>query len=905
MFRYDAFICYSSNDMNRVREIHEILEKDFKRIDPKIRGARKKIIIARDETDADVNPNLRKEILGKVASSRKLIVFCSPNVYSKQEWVNLEIEHFRNTHFNGISGREINEDIIPVLLDSPLNSSPVGTAFPHKLIEGLQEVPRAIELREGVANRKGESYQNFLKSTGIFRIYAGLLDIEFISLYDRQVIWEKKKRRSKIILISILTLLFSLLGIIGLDQYRKTKIENLSKTFSQAEKEVSEKNFNVAKLLYSKMIKDQKDLMYFQIPFDSNKYFKALYSIPYFQFHYDSTLNSGSDITCVRYHHHDKLFLYGKSDATIQLFSYVNRVTRSLQLKRIASIIRISPNGNVAAIGTYFGTETFKDNGVQWDNAIEIVDLKSFRVVKSIPLINYIQPKLDEILFLDEDHLLVSINGRSLLIDIENVTQKRIELPFTEAISLDNRSLLITKEQINGQLQVVDKVSMKVEYELDKNEEPPIGLTRLPHASLDYNPQKELIYYGDTKGDITVFKKNGDQVLKIRAGEFSITEIHYLPKSNILISGSEDGWLKFWEPETLDLLFKTKIPDRLMKFEIDVDETCLISLHSIQNSPTILTSKVWKLGLNKANNIGFITSHVILDESQQIVKAIVVDRSAAKLVNLSFPDLSITKSTEIPLNQVRLLANYDYDELNEGNISSIGEQAGANNLFYYDFKTKNSIQVEPPEGDHQIVKLFDSKMNKVQDWRIDLISNMPIVHTFITADGKYFYIGTMAGDFRLYDMTSAKEPMLRGGGISGITGKFQFAQGNKILLTSELDRFFVWDILKKKCIDSLVIGNYIERITYSRKSNLIGILVSSNTHKYVKICSWTIDNKLAILAEYSLGNQMITDLRFSTFGNFIIVSTIARGIQFINNGPLLSLSQLEFEAYQDSSSKTK
>ena len=94
-FKYDAYIAYSRLDRQFAQNLHQNLERGFRKIAPQFRGTRKDLRICRDETDFTASEDLPASIRQKLSEAANLIVICSPNARNRSHWVAREIEDFR------------------------------------------------------------------------------------------------------------------------------------------------------------------------------------------------------------------------------------------------------------------------------------------------------------------------------------------------------------------------------------------------------------------------------------------------------------------------------------------------------------------------------------------------------------------------------------------------------------------------------------------------------------------------------------------------------------------------------------------------------------------------------------------------------------------------------------------
>ena len=184
--KYWAFISYSSKDAKWGKWLHKRLENysiptEFQQIEfldgTKLGKHVRPVFRDRDELSSSAE--LGPAILEALENSRFLIVLCSPNS-AKSEWVNKEIEDFRDIHGD--------DKVLALILDGEPNASTNQgldndlECFPPALRAPLE--PLAGDLRPEADG----------KERGFLKIIAGIADIGFDDLYRRHERLQKKKR---------------------------------------------------------------------------------------------------------------------------------------------------------------------------------------------------------------------------------------------------------------------------------------------------------------------------------------------------------------------------------------------------------------------------------------------------------------------------------------------------------------------------------------------------------------------------------------------------------------------------------------------------------------------------------------------------------------------------------------
>lgn len=198
-YQFDAFISYSRNDVKFASSLQQELERNFSKIDKRLRGNKQKCLIARDEADMDVNEDLGAEIRSKIEKSKHFILICSRSS-GQSYWVNEEIKYF-----NSLRKQSTNRHIITLIYDLP---DPLSKEmFPLELVKKNIE-PLAIDLRESQVIKLRKNYKRYLRTECYSRIYSKILDIDYSIFTNRQ----EKHRKYLIkrnILVTVCILVFA------------------------------------------------------------------------------------------------------------------------------------------------------------------------------------------------------------------------------------------------------------------------------------------------------------------------------------------------------------------------------------------------------------------------------------------------------------------------------------------------------------------------------------------------------------------------------------------------------------------------------------------------------------------------------------------------------------------------
>ena len=192
-YRYFAFVSYSHKDIAWAKWLQEGLERYKlpstirKELPPHIPTSIKPVF--RDATDIGLG-DLRQTLRTELQDSRYLIIVCSPHS-AKSEWVNREIEHFREL------GRS--DHIIPLIVaGSPESTDPAERCYPPAL-------------REPGSNFLGASIDELGKQKALVKIIAGLLGLRFDQLWQRH----RRRERKNALILGLTALLVTIAVTFG------------------------------------------------------------------------------------------------------------------------------------------------------------------------------------------------------------------------------------------------------------------------------------------------------------------------------------------------------------------------------------------------------------------------------------------------------------------------------------------------------------------------------------------------------------------------------------------------------------------------------------------------------------------------------------------------------------------
>jgi len=224
LYRYKAFISYRHLPVDRrwAKWLFESVETYHTPHSLQKLGYPKQLgKLFRDEEEIPASASLSRQIEEALHGSEYLIVVCSPET-PKSRWICEEIRLFREL------GR--GDRILALLIDGEPSDS-----FPAPLLmlpDGTPCEPIAADVRS-----RGDLTIKEVKRSALLKIVAGLIDIKFDVLYQRE---ERRRRRIVIIWmigLSILTIGFAILGGTAYRNYllAKQQKESLGVTLAAAD----------------------------------------------------------------------------------------------------------------------------------------------------------------------------------------------------------------------------------------------------------------------------------------------------------------------------------------------------------------------------------------------------------------------------------------------------------------------------------------------------------------------------------------------------------------------------------------------------------------------------------------------------------------------------------------------
>ncbi len=200
--RYRAFISYSQQDQAWGKRLHTWLERYKIPLGALvgISNDRRLGRFFRDEEEMPAAADIAGHVRDAIDHAESLIVICSPRS-ARSEWVNAEIHHFRRT------GRA--DKVFAVIIDGAPNSGdPETECFPPALrASGDPNDPDALPIEPlGLDIRKDG------RDRACARLAAGLLDIDFDDLWQRDRRRAEQRQRATIATLAGVALVFAALA---------------------------------------------------------------------------------------------------------------------------------------------------------------------------------------------------------------------------------------------------------------------------------------------------------------------------------------------------------------------------------------------------------------------------------------------------------------------------------------------------------------------------------------------------------------------------------------------------------------------------------------------------------------------------------------------------------------------
>jgi hypothetical protein len=198
--RYRSFISYSQQDKAWGRRLQSWLETYRVPVGvvAEIQDGRRLGRFFRDEAEMPAASDIAEVVREAIETAESLIVVCSPRS-AESKWVASEIDHFRRTHPDG--------KLFAVIIDgSPNADDPDAECFPAALRRGFASdggmpiEPVGIDVRVDSKERV------------CARLAAGLLDVDFDDLWQRDRRRAERRQRQTILALTAVSGVFALLA---------------------------------------------------------------------------------------------------------------------------------------------------------------------------------------------------------------------------------------------------------------------------------------------------------------------------------------------------------------------------------------------------------------------------------------------------------------------------------------------------------------------------------------------------------------------------------------------------------------------------------------------------------------------------------------------------------------------
>ena len=262
-YKYQSFISYSHKDKAFAKWLHKRIEnykipKSLREKYPHLPKDLKRSIF-RDEEELPTSSVLGDNLKYALDHSKKLIVICSPfSVASK--WVNEEIRYFKEVH-GEYSVLAIIKEGEPKASNSKLYDSS-QEAFPKSLRYVVGEAGKLTDQETEPLAGDARSYWG--REMALMKLIAGILEVDFADLWEREKKEARKRRVIKIIFVLILLSLIiyvfliknSLVEITTQIKKLEYQIQNIDATNKENSETIIVLNKKLKKLLERKREKE-------------------------------------------------------------------------------------------------------------------------------------------------------------------------------------------------------------------------------------------------------------------------------------------------------------------------------------------------------------------------------------------------------------------------------------------------------------------------------------------------------------------------------------------------------------------------------------------------------------------------------------------------------------------------
>lgn len=198
--RYRSFISYSQQDKHWGRRLHNWLETYRVPVGVMVDVAAGEKLgrFFHDEAEMPAATDIAEVVRDAIETAESLIVICSPRSASSQ-WVAAEIEHFRRIQPKG--------KIFAVIIDGEPNSGDLATECFPPALRRSSDAPGAMPHEPVGIDVRLDS-----KARVCARLAAGLLDVDFDDLWQRDRRRAEERQRRVIIGLSVVSAAFAVLA---------------------------------------------------------------------------------------------------------------------------------------------------------------------------------------------------------------------------------------------------------------------------------------------------------------------------------------------------------------------------------------------------------------------------------------------------------------------------------------------------------------------------------------------------------------------------------------------------------------------------------------------------------------------------------------------------------------------
>jgi hypothetical protein len=225
--RFRSFISYSQQDKSWGRRLHNWMETYRVPVGvvAQVEDGGRLGRFFRDEAEMPAASDIAEVVRDAIERAESLIVICSPRS-AQSQWVAAEIAHFRERHPNG--------KVFAVIIDGVANSpDPATECFPPAL-------RRSATARDAMPIEPvGVDVRVDSKDRICARLAAGLLDIDFDDLWQRDRRRAERRQRGAILTLSLTSAAFAALAIaaswFAVDAHKQRNLAQASRLDLQRE----------------------------------------------------------------------------------------------------------------------------------------------------------------------------------------------------------------------------------------------------------------------------------------------------------------------------------------------------------------------------------------------------------------------------------------------------------------------------------------------------------------------------------------------------------------------------------------------------------------------------------------------------------------------------------------------